>query len=113
MPEGHRVRGKSDGVVDLELLSECEAACQKQSKDLIGRSFDLARWCWQSPSADVRTAVVCAFYEHLPKKPVLRRDMPRRFGRVAFTELRDVFRYHLSPDEAAAFEREFFEAEQR
>lgn len=43
MPEGHRVRGKSDGVVDLELLSECEAACQKQSKDLIGRSFDLAR----------------------------------------------------------------------
>ena len=70
-------------------------------------------WCWQSPSADVRTAVVCAFYEHLPKKPVLRRDMPRGFGRVAFTELRDVFRYHLSPDEAAAFEREFFEAEQR
>jgi len=45
--------------------------------------------------------------------PVLRQDMLRRFGRAAFTELRDMFRYQLSPDEAAAFEREFFEAEQK
>ena len=97
----------------IELLGGCEEAYKKSDEDLIRRFYDFALWCWQSPSADVRTAVACAFYEHLPATPVLRRDMPRRFGRAAFTELRDVFRYHLSPDEAAAFEREFFEAEQK
>jgi len=97
----------------IELLGECEDAYKKSDENLIRRFYDFARWCWQSPRADVRTAVACAFYEHLPTTPVLRRDMPRRFGHAAFTELRDVFRYHLSSAEAAAFEREFFEAEQK
>lgn len=114
LPECRKVIESADNPMALwiELLGECEDACRKQAEDLIRRFYDFARWCWQSPSADVRTAVACAFYEHLPTTPVLRRDMPRRLGRAAFTELREVFRYHLSPDEAAAFEREFFEAEQ-
>jgi hypothetical protein len=43
----------------------------------------------------------------------MRRDMPRRFGRAAFKELRQVFCYHLSPDAAAALERDFTAAEQK
>jgi hypothetical protein len=35
------------------------------------------------------------------------------FGRAAFSELCDVYWYHRSPDEAAAFERESFEAEEK
>lgn len=97
----------------IELLGGCEDAYKKSDEDLIRRFYDFARWCWQSPSTDVRTAVACAFYEHLPTTPILRRDMPRRFGRAAFTELRDVFCYHLSSDEAAALEQEFLKAEQR
>jgi hypothetical protein len=97
----------------IELLGGCEDAYKKQDEDLLRRFYDFARWCWQSPRTDVRTAVDCAFHEHLPTTPVLRRDMPRRFGRAAFTELRDVFRYHLSADETAAFEREFSEAKQK
>jgi hypothetical protein len=115
LPECRRVVEAADNPMALwiELLGECQNACRQQHEDLIRRFYDFARWCWQSRSADVRTAVACAFYEHLPTTPELRSDMPRRFGRAFFGELREVFRHHLSPDEAAAFEREFYEAEQR
>jgi hypothetical protein len=96
----------------IELLSECQEAYQKQDEDLIGRFYDYARWCWESKIGDVVNAVACAFYEHLPTTPDLRRDMPRRFSRTAFQELRDVFCYHLSSDEAATFERDFLAAKQ-
>src|SRR2546421_11738239 len=97
----------------IELLGECANAYKKQDENLIRRFYEFARWCWKSPSGDVRTAVACVFYEHLPTTPVLKRDMPRRFGRQAFMELREVFCYHLSPAEAAAFEREFLQAEKK
>jgi hypothetical protein len=115
LPECRRIIESVDNPMALwiELRGACDDAYQKQTEDLIRRFYDFARWCWQSPSADVRTAVACAFYEHLPTTSVLRRDMPRRFGRAAFHELREVFCYHLSPDEAAAFEQEFLSAEQK
>jgi len=115
LPECRRVIEAADNPMALwiDLLGECQDAYKKQDEDLIPRFYDYARWCWQSRIDDVVSAVACAFYEHLPTTPVLRRDMPRRFGRAAFKELRDVFCYHLSPDEAAAFEQEFLAAEQK
>ena len=114
LPECRRLieAAESPMALWIELLGACEDACKKQAEDLLRRFYDFARWCWQSPDGDTRTAVACAFYEHLPTTPVLRRDMPRRLGRAAFGELREVFRYHLSPEEAAAFEQEFLAAEQ-
>ena len=115
LPECRKLVETADNPMALwiELLAGCEDAYEKQNEGLIRRFYDFARWCWQSPSDDVRTAVACAFYEHLPTTPVLRRDMPRRFGRAVFLELREVFCYHLSPSEAAAFEQEFLAAEQK
>ncbi len=115
LPEFRRVIEAADTPMALwvELLDECQDGYRRQDEELIPRFYEFARWCWQSSSAEVRTAVACAFYEHLPTTPESRRDMPGRFGRAAFGELREVFLYHLSPDEAIAFEREFFEAEQR
>lgn len=115
LPECRRIAeaAKNPMALWIELLSACQDAYTRQDEDLIRRFYEFARWCWKSPSDDVRTAVACAFYEHLPTTPAMRRDMPRRFGRSAFTELRDVFRYHLATDEAAAFEREFLEAEKK
>jgi len=115
LPECRRIIESADNPMALwiELLGACEDAYQKQSEDSIRRFYGFARWCWQSKIDEVVNAVACAFYEHLPTTPVLRRDMPCRFGRAAFKELRDVFCYHLSPDEAATFEREFLEAEQK
>ncbi len=115
LPECRRIIQAADNPMALwiDLSCACEDAYKKQDEDLVRRFYDFARWCWKSPSDDVRTAVACGFYEHLPTKPVIRRDMPRRFGRGAFMELREVFRYHLSPEDGAAFEREFLEAEKK
>ena len=63
LPECRQVVESADNPMALwiELLGGCEDAYQKQDQDLIRRFYDFARWCWQSPSADVRTAVACAF----------------------------------------------------
>jgi hypothetical protein len=115
LPECRRIIEAADNPMALwiELRGACDDAYAKQDEDLIRRFYDFARWCWRSRIDDVVNAVACAFYEHLPTTPVLRRDMPRRFGRAAFKELRDIFCYHLSSDEAAAFEQEFLAAEQK
>lgn len=115
LPECRRIVEAAENPMALwiKLFRVCEKAYMKPDEDLIHRFYDFAHWCWNSPSADVRTAVAFAFYEHLPTTPAMRQDMPRRFGRAAFTELRDVFRHHLSPKEAETFEREFLEAEQK
>lgn len=115
LPECRQVIEAAENPMALwiELHGECQEACKRPDEDLIRRFYDYAWWCWQSRIDDVVNAVACAFYEHLPTTPVMRQDMPRRFGRAAFKELRDVFCHHLSPDEAAAFEREFLAAEQK
>jgi hypothetical protein len=95
----------------IELQLELSRAYELQQEGLIARLYEYAWWCWKATSADVRTAVAFAFYEHLPTNPTTREDLPRRLGPSAFAELRDVFRYHLLPDEIDAFEREFLERE--
>ena len=107
------VSARNSMALWIELLDECGRAFRQRNEDLIRRLYEYARWCRRSPSIDVRTAVVCAFYEHLPLNPIVRRDMPRRFDRAEFTELREVFLYHLSPDKAVAFEQEYLEGERR
>jgi hypothetical protein len=115
LPECRRVIDSAWNPMSLwiELLGMCEEAYKKQNEDLIGRIYKFANSCWHSPNDDFVNAVACAFYEHLPTSPALRRDMPRRFGRADFRELRDVFCYHLTAEEAAIFEREFIEAEEK
>jgi hypothetical protein len=115
LPECRQIAETAENPMALwvELLSACQEAYARQDEDLIRRFYELAHWCWKSQSEDVRTAVACAFYEHLPRTPAMRRDMPSRFGRAALSELRDLFAYHLSPAEAAEFEREFFKAEKK
>ena len=115
LPECRRTIEAADNAMALwiELLYACTDACEKQEEDLTRRFYDYARWCWQSGIDDVVNAVACAFYEHVPTTPVLRRDMPRRFGKAAFMELRAVFCYHLSPEDATKFEREFLAAEEK
>lgn len=97
----------------IELSWACQNVYRNGNDDLIRRFFDFARECWNSPNAELRTAVAVAFYEHLPSHAEIRQDLPRRVSRAEFTELRETFRYHLSPAEADAFEREFLEARQK
>jgi hypothetical protein len=115
LPEHRVIIEAADNPMALwiELLWPCENAHHEQNEEAIRRFYQFAQLCWQSPDADVRTAVACAFYEHLPTRSVMRRDMPWLFSQSAFTELREVFRYHLSPEEAVEFEKEFLEAKQQ
>ena len=91
LPECRRIAEAAENPMALwiELSGACEDAYARQDEDLIRRFYEYARWCWKSPSDDVRTAVACAFYEHLPMEPTLRRDLPRRIGRAEFAELRE------------------------
>ena len=97
----------------IELAPACEEAHHSGNQAAMSGFYQFARWCWRSTDADLRTAVACGFYEHLPTMKTARKDMPRWFDRDSFTELREVFSYHLTSDKAAEFEREFFEAKQK
>ena len=116
LPECRQLIEESDNPMALwiNLHGACEDAYGEGNDALIQRFYDYARWCWQSSNKqDVRSAVACAFYEHLPLNPVIKKDLPRRMGRHMFNELRDVFRFHLSPEEATRFEQEFSAAEEK
>jgi hypothetical protein len=96
----------------IELHGACEDAYADHNEDLIRRFYGYARWSWQA-GGDVQSAVACAFYEHLPLSPITREDMPRRFGRHAFLELREAFCFHLPPSERLRFQQEFLDAEEK
>jgi hypothetical protein len=96
----------------IELHGMCEDACADHNEDLIRRFCGYARWSWQV-GGDVQSAVACEFYEHLPLSPITQEDMPRRFGRHAFLELREVFCFHLPPSERLRFQQEFLDAEEK
>jgi hypothetical protein len=60
--------------------------------------------------SDAGTAAAYAFFEHLPDRRAVRRDLPRWLTRDEFLGLREAFRYHLSAEEFTKFEAEFLEA---
>ena len=60
-----------------------------------------------SPSAEARTAVVVAFFEHLPTHPSVRSDLHRWLQPGLFHQLEHAFRYFLSPGEFEEFVREY------
>jgi len=116
LPECRQTIEESDSPMALwiNLHGACQDAYGEGNDVLIQHFYDYAHWCWQSSNnPDVRSAVACAFYEHLPLNPAIRKDLPRRMGRQMFNELRDVFRFHLSPEEAAQFEQDFSADEEK
>jgi hypothetical protein len=121
LPEYRRVIDDAESPMALwvELHSHFQEAYQTDaSDDLIRRFYEYARWCRQSPGrdselSDAGTAAVCAFYEHLPRDAAARHDLGRWLTRAEFSDLREVFRYHLSEHEFAEFEAEFLRAPKR
>ena len=72
---------------------------EPRSDELIDRVYRFAKWSWDSANDDLRTAVACAFYEHLPTDAAVAGDLPRRMSQQLFDELDAVFRYFLSDEE--------------
>lgn len=80
---------------------------EQKNTALLQQILKYARWCWAAESDDTVTAVHCAFFEHLPEYPGMRRDIPRWFTASEFERLREVFLYHSSPDVIAEIARQY------
>lgn len=89
----------------IELLYPCEEACKRGDGDLVSRAYKAAHWFLESPSDDLRTAVVCAFYEHLPQSPTLWEDLPHRMSHAEFRTIRPCLEYHSTPEQIEIMER--------
>jgi hypothetical protein len=121
LPEYRQVIDASESPMALWVELHCrfqEAYQSAAPDDLIRRFYEYARWCRQSSGtgselSDAGTAAVCAFYEHLPRDAAARRDLRRWVTRAEFSDLREVFRYHLSEHEFTEFEAEFLRAPKR
>ncbi len=73
-------------------------------ESLIFRIYSYADWCANArhgPDAghDPRTAVVVAFFEHIPTIPAAREDMPRWFTYEEVAQNRPNFSYHIGDEE--------------
>ncbi len=72
--------------------------------------FDYASWCLNnSHNRDTKRAVVCAFYEHLPRLEETRKDLPNRLSMEDFLKLKEDFKYLLPEKEHEEFVKEFLE----
>ncbi len=74
---------------------------QPPNESLIARIYSYADWCLNAPRVsdaghDPSTAVVVAFFEHVPTIPAAWRDMPRWFTFAEIAESKAIFSYHLS-----------------
>lgn len=93
----------------IELFDALAAAYRQEppDEDLIGRLYRYAEWSLGAAGGDVRTAVVVAFYEHLPTNEAVARDLPRWMTTQLFGELEGPFRYFLSDEEYERFREGF------
>ena len=76
--------------------------------------YEFASWCLtDSDNEEICGSTLCSFYEALPTEPLVRRELPKHMSREDFIGMKEIFEYHLTPEEHKLFMNEFFEAEER
>jgi hypothetical protein len=112
IPRCREIFDQADSVMYLWIslwFPFTEAHGDPADEELIGQIYNYASWCWtESRNYHSQTAVACAFYEHLPLEPKVRRQVGRWLPADLFESLREVFRYHLE-EQLDEFAREFYE----
>jgi hypothetical protein len=103
---------RAANIIDLwiRLRSELERAYETEPRDedAIAGIYRYAVWCrTRSGNSNASTAVLLAFYEHLPTHSRVRADLPNRISENEFEQLKDQFRYFLPTHEFEAFTQEF------
>jgi hypothetical protein len=95
----------------IDLRSQFEISVDKAEKKLVARFLAYASWCLSEASGklpnDTSTAVVVAFYEHLPERRSHWALIPGWLSSQEFTNLLPVFSYHLTPAEVAELKEEY------
>ena len=107
LPEMRETIAEVPNVMSLwiELQGVFEDAYRApQNDDLIRRLYAYADWCLAAErnddaARDPATAVMVAFYEHIPVRKASRDDMPRWFRYAEVERSRSVFGYHLSEEQ--------------
>jgi hypothetical protein len=95
--------------IELQLQLAYGGLYQSSSSEkIIAGIFNYASWCLnESHNWDTKTAVVCAFYEHLPTMKDARENLPSRLSTDDFLKLKQDFKYLLSDREHEEFVKEF------
>jgi hypothetical protein len=113
IPELRRLIEESRNVMSLwiDLGLKLDRLYQSQSDEkTIAGIYDYASWCLNhSHNGDTQTAVVCAFYEHLPQQEATRKDIPNRLSMDDFLKVKEVFKHLLSDEEYERFVKEFLQ----
>src|SRR5437868_5806976 len=87
---------QSVGMLWVDLWFEfVKAHSDPHDEEFIGRFYDYAWWCANSPDPDTSTAGVLCFYEHLPTQPTVRAHMAKWLSAEQFNGMGEIFRYHL------------------
>ena len=112
IPDLRQVIEEAPTVMSLwiELYSALTAAYESKPPDeeQVRQIYRHALWTLEeSPGEDARTAVVVAFFEHLPTHAAVRADVHRWIQPDVFHGLQPVFKYFLSDQELEAFRVEY------
>jgi len=107
LPEFRDLIARADNVMALWIALHVkfeDAYRDPRDDELIRRVYAYADWCLNARRSDdagrdPATAVVTAFYEHIPTSPAARDDMPRWFRYEDVLRGKGVFAY-LIGDEA-------------
>jgi hypothetical protein len=99
----------------FEICAAFDKAYEASPRDesLIGRIYRYADWCVAAPRGDTAaddllTCTCVCFYEHIPRHPAARDDMPRWISYQDFVGSEQIFRYHLTEEEFAALKQHFY-----
>jgi hypothetical protein len=84
-----------------------------RNDSLISRIYQYADWCVTAPRGetatdDLLTCTCVCFYEHIPRHPAARDDMPRWIPYQDFVRSEQIFRYNLTEDEFLALKQHFY-----
>jgi len=97
----------------IELEFRLDDAYEEQDRLLIQQIYDYAHWSYfESQDEDLMGVVGCAFYEHLPLNPVVKKDLPNWLAREEFETLASVLHYHQLDEEFEELRDNFNRASQ-
>ncbi len=100
----------------IELRDEMNRAYGREpvDDDLIAAIYGYGSWCLTGArNADLATAAIVCFYEHLPTDTPIRADVGRWLSVDDFSGMKNVFGYHLNEREVDDFAQEFLAQKKR
>ena len=110
LPKYKTLIAKSESVgmlwVDLWLIF-LDAHKDPIDLNTIQAVYEFASWTCSNTNDDIATSTCCHFYEHLPLEMSVRKLLSKFMTKKDIDGFREIFKYHLSPEEHQNFMHEF------